>query len=71
MGTLSERLADAVACGSISADRLFDARWSSCSALHSFHTNLHSIPINRASLTVSHAIGAERFRDSAMPATLL
>ena len=71
MGTLSERLADAVASDSSSADRLFDAHWSSRGALQSIHTNLHTNLINRESLTVSHAIGAEEFRDSAAPATSL
>jgi hypothetical protein len=61
MGTLSERLADVVACGSRSADRLFDVGWSSRSAVQS----THSILINRESSTASNAIGAERFRDSA------
>jgi len=71
MGTLSERLADAVASDSNSADRLFDAHWPSHGALQSIHTNLSSNLINRESLTVSHAIGAEEFRDSATQATSL
>jgi hypothetical protein len=46
-------------------------RWLSCSAQQFIHTSLHSDLINRAGSTASHANGAERFRDSAMPATLL
>ena len=67
MGTLNERLADAVVCDSLSADRLFDIRRSPCSALQSIHSNL----INRESLTASPAVGAETFRDNATRATSL
>jgi len=67
MGTLSERLADAVACGSVSADKDFDVRRRSCRALRSAHTN----PIIRKSLMASPAIGAERFCDDATLATSL
>jgi hypothetical protein len=67
MGTLSERLADAVAFGSMSVDRMFDVRWSSRSALQSTHSNL----INPESLTASPAVGAEIFRDNATLATSL
>jgi hypothetical protein len=67
MGTLNERLAEAVACDSMSADRSFHVRWSSRGTLQSTHSNL----INRESLTVSHANGAERIRDSATLATSL
>ena len=67
MGTLNERLADAVVCGSISADRMFDVRWPSRSALQSIHSNL----INRESSTASPAAGVEIFRDDAMRATSL
>ncbi len=67
MGTLSERLADAVGCGSTSADKIFDVRRSSCGALQSTHTD----PIIRESLTASPAIGADHFRDDVTLATSL
>jgi hypothetical protein len=67
MGTLSDRLADAVACGSISANRKFDVGWSFRSALQSAHLNL----ITRESLTTLPAVGADCFRDSATLATSL
>jgi hypothetical protein len=67
MGTLNERLADAVGCGSTSADKIFDVRRSSCSALHPTHTD----PIIRESLTVSPATDADHFRDGAILATSL
>ena len=67
MGTLSERLAEAVACDSMSANRKFDVGWSFRNALQSTHSNL----IKSESLTASPAIGAERFRDSATLATSL
>jgi hypothetical protein len=67
MSTLSERLADAVACGSTSADKIFDVRRSSCSALHAARTD----QIIRKSLMASHPIGAERFSDGAVRATSL
>ena len=67
MGTLSERLADAVACDSTSADRMFGVRRSSRSALQSIHTG----PILCESSMASRAIGAERFRDDATIATSL
>ena len=63
MGTLSEWLADAVNCGSKSADKIFDVR----SAQHSAHAD----PIIRKSLMASHAIGADRVRDDATLATSL
>jgi len=61
MGTLIEPLAGAVGCDSTSADRVFDVRRSSRSALHSAPTD----PIIRESLMASPAIGAEGFRDVA------
>jgi hypothetical protein len=67
MGTLSERLADAVACGSPSADKSFDVRRSSRSALHSTHVD----PIIRESLMASPAVGADIFRDGATLAASL
>ncbi len=67
MGTLSERPADAVACGSISADEIVDAQRSSRSALHFTHTD----PFIRESLIGSPAIGAEHLRDGAMVAAPL
>jgi hypothetical protein len=67
MGTLSERLADAVASDSVSADKIFDVQRSSRSALHSAHTD----PIIRASLMASLAVGAEIFRDRATLAASL
>jgi hypothetical protein len=67
MGTLSERLADAVACGSTSADRVFDVRQWARSALHSIHT----YPIIRESLMASPAIGADHIRDGATLAASL
>jgi hypothetical protein len=59
MGTLSERLAGAVACGSKSANKNFDVQRSSRSALHSTHTE----PIIRESLMALPAIGADHVRD--------
>jgi hypothetical protein len=67
MGTLSERLADAVGCGSTSADKIFDVRLSSCSALYSTHTDR----IICESLMPSPAIGADHFRDGTTLATSL
>jgi hypothetical protein len=67
MGTLSERLADAVGCGSTSADKIFDVRVSSCGAPHSTHTDR----IIRESLKPSPAIGADHFRDGVPFATSL
>jgi hypothetical protein len=67
MGTLSEWLADAVGCGSKSADKIFDVRRSLCSVRHSAHT----APIIHKSLMTSPAIGADIFRDGATFATSL
>ena len=67
MDTLSERLADAVACDGILANRKFDVGWSSRSALQFAHSNL----ITRESLTTLPAVGADCFRDSATLATSL
>ena len=67
MGTLNERLADAVGYGSTSADKIFDVPGSSRSALHSAHTD----PIICESLMVSPATGADHFRDGATLATSL
>jgi hypothetical protein len=67
MGTLSERLADAVACDSVSADKIFVVRRSSRGALQSVPTDL----ILRESLMASPAIGADSFRDDAPLATSL
>jgi hypothetical protein len=67
MGTLRERLADAVACGGRSANKIFDVRRLSRSALHSAHID----PIIRESLMVSPATGADHFRDGATLATSL
>ena len=67
MSTLSERLAGSVACDSGSANKIFDVRRSSRSALHSTHTD----PIIRESLMASPAIGAESFRDGATLAASL
>ncbi len=62
MDTLSERLADTVACDSWAADNNFDVRLSSRSALHPTHDD----PLIHESLTASLAIGAAYFRDGAM-----
>ena len=62
MGTLSEWLADAVGCGSKSADKIFDVRRSLGSALYSARTD----SIIRKSLMTSPAIGADHIRDGAM-----
>jgi hypothetical protein len=62
MGTLSEWLADAVGCGSNSADKIFDVRRSLGSALYSAHTD----SIIRKSLMTSPAIGVDHFRDGGM-----
>lgn len=67
MGTLSERLADAVASDSASADKIFDVQRLSRSALRSAHTD----PIIRESLMASPAVGAEIFRDGATLAASL
>lgn len=67
MSTLSDRLADAVACGSISANRKFDVGWSFRGALQSTHLNL----IARESPTTLPVFGADCFRDSATLATSL
>jgi hypothetical protein len=67
MGTLSERPADAVVCGSRSADKIFDVPRLSCGALRFAHTDR----VIRESLMVSPATGAEHFRDGAILATSL
>lgn len=67
MGTLMERLADAVARGSTSADRILDVRRSFRSALHSTHID----QIICESSMASPAIGADYFRDGATLATSL
>ena len=77
MGTLNERLADAVACGSMSADSGFDVQRSPRTALRNtyidlIHANpIHALPIIRKSLMASPAIGADCFRDDATLATSL
>lgn len=67
MGTLNERLADAVGCGSRSADKIVDVPRLSRSALHPAHID----PIICESLMVSPATGADHFRDGATLATSL
>jgi hypothetical protein len=67
MGTLNDQLADAVVCGSLSADSMFGVHWSSRNTEQPIHSNL----INPVSSTASPAVGAEIFRDNATRATSL
>jgi hypothetical protein len=64
MGTLRERLADAVACGSVAADKIFVVRRSSRRALRHISTK----PVDRGSLLAPRALGADCFRDVATAA---
>jgi hypothetical protein len=67
MGTLSERLADVVAFDSSSADRVFDVRRSSRSALRFTDTD----PNIRESSMAPFAFGADHVRDGAILAASL
>jgi hypothetical protein len=73
MGTLSEKLAGAVACDGASAKKMVDVRRLSRSALRpktaskvASKITLKTIkPVNRKARVASHAMGAETIRDVA------